>query len=167
MNPLPPPEGCSWKRPLVDAGAVVTVQPFSWGSAWKSQDITERPRYGDREDPLLTESFFSLRTKQTFIRPSPPSQLMSFQSHSARSHKSHLCVDSHAVIVLTCKHLIICTCPARTEAPPPDPRKLITSIQEKDVTPSEEAFIRGSQAEAQLQAHSHWLLINMIFTANY
>lgn len=48
----------------------------------------------------------------------------------------------------------------------PDPPKLITSIQEKDVTPSDKAFIRGSRAEAQLQARSHWLLINMIFTAD-
>lgn len=47
-----------------------------------------------------------------------------------------------------------------------DPCKLITSIQEKDVTPSDGAFIRGSRGEAQLQAASHWLLINMIFTAN-
>lgn len=50
--------------------------------------------------------------------------------------------------------------------PAPDLCILITSTQENDVTPSDKAFITGTRAEAQLQAHSHWLLINMIFTAN-
>lgn len=52
------------------------------------------------------------------------------------------------------------------EEPAPDLCKLITSIQENDVTLSDKAFITGTRAEAQLQAFSHWLLINMIFTAN-
>lgn len=47
----------------------------------------------------------------------------------------------------------------------PDPRKLITSIQGKDVTPSDEAFVRKPRQDTA--AGSLPLVINkMIFTAN-
>lgn len=58
-------------------------QPFSSGSRWKCPGVTERQRYEDREDLLLTESFFSLRTKaNSRIRLFLPSELMRFMFFS-------------------------------------------------------------------------------------
>lgn len=97
LEPAPvPKEAHGWCR---CRHAVATVQPFSRGSPWKSKEMTERLRYGDREDPLLTESFRSLGTRQTFIRPSPPSELMSFMLFSVT-----LCSQLQITLVCRLRH---------------------------------------------------------------